>query len=351
MRPLALILCVLASPMHAGQIEAPVSGEFKPGGQSGSIGSSLNAPTPLSLSVPALSLAPSLGAAPTPAPVGLQAVPVQAAAAKPVAAAAVTAAPGLPDSRLPAGSVRAPALKTGLSPAASTDEKKPESGYEEGRVLFDQDASRPGAESSPVSGGTWSRLRSSLAPGAASRGAAAVQTPRADISVKQRLTETADIGVFALGLQILSGIVFLVAGAHAAYPLLAGALWALGGSEMIKYLGSLRSVIVGGWQASHDQKMRTDYATGKLKDIRGHKYGEDRYDIHRPGPVSARERAVIDAAAVLFGLPWVIGGGAYAVGGYLLSAAAALYLRRLWQRSRPQPQTATAADANFERDR
>lgn len=342
MRPLpvrALLLLLLSGPAWAGQIEAPVSGEFKPGAQTGAIGSSLNAPSPLQLTVPALSGAPTLGAAPAlaPAPVLIQqAVPVQAAAHPALAAARPIASPAT--------------LTAGLSPADAAGEKQPDSGYAEGRVLFDQDAARPGG-SPAASAGAWSRLKSSLTLGAPSQGAAPAGAPRASGGVKQRLLETADVGLFALGLQVVSGIVFLIAGAHAAYPLLAGALWALGGSEMIKYLGGLRSVVVGGWQASHDQKMRVDYGTGKLKDIRGHKYGEDRYDIHRPGPVSARERAVIDAVAVLFGLPWVVGGGAAAVGAYLLSAAAALYLRRLWQRGRPQPRTATAADAVFERDR
>lgn len=77
------------------------------------------------------------------------------------------------------------------------------------------------------------------------------------------------------------------------------ALWALGAWTMRDHLGRLRSVRVGGWQASHDQKYRTDYATGRLRDIRGHKYGEDRYDEMKNGPVGRRATALIGAASAL----------------------------------------------------
>ena len=171
------------------------------------------------------------------------------------------------------------------------------------------------------------------------------------LSAKERFFEIADLGVMAFGLQILSGVFFAIAGAHASYPAAAGALWVLGGAALIQQLGALRSVVVGGWQASHDQRYRVDTNTGQLRDVRGHKYGSDRYEAKLPGPVSAREQAVIDAIAILLGLPWVLGGGPAAVGVYLLSAATALFLRRLWRRSRPLPETATPGDANYEIDR
>ena len=58
-------------------------------------------------------------------------------------------------------------------------------------------------------------------------------------------------------------------------------------------------VTVGGWQASHDQKYRIDPSTGKLRDIRGHKYGSDRYEEYAPGPVGPRATVLIAAAAIL----------------------------------------------------
>jgi len=73
-RPLALrafFILALAGPVQAGQIEAPVSGEFTPGARPGAIGSSLGAPTPIQLTVPSLLnlAAPTLASILAPAPV------------------------------------------------------------------------------------------------------------------------------------------------------------------------------------------------------------------------------------------------------------------------------------------
>lgn len=79
----------------------------------------------------------------------------------------------------------------------------------------------------------------------------------------------------------------------------------IGAAGIESILGQSRSVVVGGWQASHDMKMRVG-PDGNLRDVRGtHKrYGEDRYDATAPGPVSARERFAARALAVMAGLPW-----------------------------------------------
>ncbi len=342
---------ILSAPLRAGQVEAPVSGEFKPGVQGGGIGSTLGAPVPLQMSVPSLngSVAPTLAASLVTAAPTLQPSAAVALQAKPVAAQALpTAAQALPAAAVPGrsglietkGAAAAPVPGALVSPTADVDA---------GRVRFDQSAAHSGDEALPV-GGAWSSPKSGLTRGAATPAPAQAE-PKVPGRGKARFWEAAELGFFGMGWQLVTGIAFLIAGAHAAFPALAGALWALGGAEMIRYLGSLRSVIVGGWQASHDQKMRHDYGTGELKDIRGKKYGEDRYDEKMPGPVSARERAVLDIVAVGLGLPWVLGGGAAAVGLYLLSAAAAIAVRRAWQKTRPKPRTATAKDAIFERER
>lgn len=77
------------------------------------------------------------------------------------------------------------------------------------------------------------------------------------------------------------------------------ALWAAAYWAMVKTLGGLRSVVVGGWQASHDQRYRVDTNTGNLKDVRGHKYGEDRYEEMRDGEVAWRAKTAMALAAAL----------------------------------------------------
>lgn len=78
-------------------------------------------------------------------------------------------------------------------------------------------------------------------------------------------------------------------------------LWAIGAHAMIESIGQTRSRIVGGWQASHDQKYRHDLGTGELRDIRGRKYGEDRYDEKAPGEVTPAEQAAIRTIAATAG--------------------------------------------------
>ncbi|MCR4294312.1 MAG: hypothetical protein NUW21_02165, partial [Elusimicrobia bacterium] len=105
MKPSALMayfMFALAAPLLAGQVEAPVSVQVRPGGQAGSIGSSLGAPTPVQLTVPSLTGAgaPNLASALAPAPVfaapaaaaaRTAAVPVQAAPVPVLPVSAVTA--------------------------------------------------------------------------------------------------------------------------------------------------------------------------------------------------------------------------------------------------------------------
>jgi len=129
--PKAVFLWLLAGAAVAGQIEAPVSGEFRPGARTGAIGSSAGAPAPIQLSVPSLggTGAPTLAAALAPAPV------VQALALQPLAPAA--AVPMLPNSAVPSAKPAALA-ETRAAPSAEV-----EPGADPGRALFDQAAAAP----------------------------------------------------------------------------------------------------------------------------------------------------------------------------------------------------------------
>ncbi|MDE2142465.1 MAG: hypothetical protein KGJ84_08655, partial [Elusimicrobia bacterium] len=286
---------------------------------------------PMSLSLPSLNASPA-ALAPVAAPV-LPTAAVPAASVVPAAVARTS-----PAAARPAGHKPAAASVLALSARLSADPVT-----DGGRRVFDGDAAR-GASALAVAGRAAAD-GPRLARRTEDASAAAPKIP-----LSQRAAETAELGVMAAGFQLVTGLIFLALGAHAAFPALAGALWVLAGGELIKQLGNLRSVVVGGWQASHDQKMRTDYGTGKLIDIRGHKYGEDRYDQTAPGPVSMRERLTSHAAAFALGLPWVIPAGPKAVLLYVAGAAAAFGLRRLWRRTHPE-QTPVAKAPDFEYDR
>jgi len=126
---LALWLSALAVFARAGQIEAPVSGEFSPGVQSGAVGSSLGAPVPLELNVPSLTGAgaPTLAAALNQSAVS---VPVMAAALQPLAVKAA-AIPVLPNSVVTPAKQPAPAGKTEVAPKTGPV-------ADAGRMMFDR---------------------------------------------------------------------------------------------------------------------------------------------------------------------------------------------------------------------
>ncbi|MBI2386515.1 MAG: hypothetical protein HYV14_10935 [Elusimicrobia bacterium] len=338
--PAALFLASLASAQTVRTTKTRVA----TGSAASLTGSSLSqTPVPSALSAPSLSAAPSLAVAPA-----LAAAP----AILPAAALGAPPIPVVPSKRLdsPALGPSADANHTGgaalgaLSDLAVPSRRAPSGApsVDDGRRVFDGgEAARAEALAPAVSAADASRL---------ARSTARESEPRAKIPFKQRAAEAVELGAFGLGMQLITGLVFLVAGAHAAFPALAGALWVLGGSEGVKHLADLRRVLVGGWQASHDQKMRVDYGTGRLKDIRGHKYGEDRYDEFAPGPVSARERLVIDSAALAAGLPWVWGAGPKAVALYAAAAVSVIAARQVWRRLRPVPEPKKARPG-FQYDR
>jgi hypothetical protein len=290
------------------------------------------APASLSLAVPALTAAPPAAAPSAAAPFASPAPPAALAAPQPVMAPATvpTMRPSPESGAAGARGELAQGARASAAPAADA-----------GRRLFDGETRTGDAPSGPA--------RAAGAPGLARPGSRPPASAPA-IPLSQRAFETAELGVLAAGAQALAGAGFLALGAlgaRAAFPALEGAFWALAGVEFLRYLAALRGVRVGGWQASHDQKMRTDYGTGQLRDIRGRKYGEDRFDVYAPGPVSTRERWTITAAALALGLPWVLPGGARAVALYAAGAAAAFGLRRLLRARRP---AAPAPDAPHDFD-
>lgn len=125
----------------AGQIEAPVSGQNRPGGQTGAIGSTLGAPVPIQLTVPSLSaaVAPTLAPALSPVPAA-----VSPAALKPAALAPAVDSPkaNRPVPVLPGSAVtaaRPQALDGGVQAAPSAEV---EPGADPGRALFDQGGAR-----------------------------------------------------------------------------------------------------------------------------------------------------------------------------------------------------------------
>jgi hypothetical protein len=155
----ALLLAALASPLQAGQIEAPVAGKFAPGKQSGAIGSTLGAPTPIQMTVLSLTgtSAPNSGLAPAPSV-------LEAAAHSPSATAAIVPAAVDSDAallvRLPAAASDAPD-HAGL-PAAKSAQEPPTAEADPGRVQFDQAA--PRADGAPTPAAPYNRT---LAPAAA----------------------------------------------------------------------------------------------------------------------------------------------------------------------------------------
>ncbi len=115
--------------------------------------------------------------------------------------------------------------------------------------------------------------------------------------IRTAVHETIEVGTMLIPLALVS---FFAKGMLAHTGLAAPALlalWGLGFWAMRDHLAAMRSTVVGGWQASHDQKYRVDYHTGKLRDVRGQKYGEDRYEERAPGAVGPRALIAIGLAA------------------------------------------------------
>ncbi|HVE13869.1 MAG TPA: hypothetical protein VNI01_10780, partial [Elusimicrobiota bacterium] len=126
-------------------------------------------------------------------------------------------------------------------------------------------------------------------------------------SLGRRLGVYAEAAVMLVGSLALFGwissLVSMAAGIGL-FPFLLAAIARVAGSAGIEAIGKDRRVIVGGWQASHDQRYRIG-GDGQLRDVRGHKYGEDRYEEWQNGPVTPWERFAVRAAAALLASAWV----------------------------------------------
>lgn len=115
--------------------------------------------------------------------------------------------------------------------------------------------------------------------------------------VKTAVFETAEVAAMSIPLAIAAFIMKANMTDPAILIPSMLALWGLGFFALRAHLAGIRSTVVGGWQASHDQKYRVDYNTGLLKDIRGKKYGEDRYDERADGPVGPRALTALGIAS------------------------------------------------------
>ena len=130
-----------------------------------------------------------------------------------------------------------------------------------------------------------------------SHAASFTTTPRSKVATAA--WETAETG--AATIPFLAAAAILKANVHeTAYlvPAMLG-LWGVSYLAMRAQLAGLRAKVVGGWQASHDQKYRTDYGTGQMRDIRGQKYGSDRYEEMQDGAVGALAASLMALTAAL----------------------------------------------------
>lgn len=216
------------------------------------------------------------------------------------------------------------------SPAAP---KSAEAGYTTARSAFD--AGSPSSISVPsvaIPAGPVSRsglARPSVAANQVS-GRSAPEAPRG--GAKVRALEFVETAMYGGGGAVLAG---LIAGAiSGVFPLMLppamGLASHMASRTMFDQLGSLRGTVVDGWQASHDQRYRVG-GDGRLRDVRGHKYGADRYERYAPGPVGRTASALIRAAGIAAGAAWLWGTG---LSGWALYAAVFIGLEVLAVRQR-----------------
>jgi hypothetical protein len=293
---------------------------------------------------PVMPVAPKLGAAVTPglaapalsatlpsAPVLLPKASLSASVAVlPVVAAAPAAAPAAAAPVASKATLEAAQASLAETPAAP---KSAEGGWTAGRAAFDA-GSAPSAGAPAVALPPVSTPRSGLArPSAFANQVSGRSTPEAPRSgAKVRALEFVETALYGGGVALLS---FAIASAvGATFPLLLGPVMGLtshvSSRTMFDQLGGLRGKVVDGWQASHDQRYRVG-GDGQLRDVRGHKYGADRYERYAPGPVGRTASLLIRAAAAATGAVWLLGAG---LTGWALYAAVFVGLEILAARSR-----------------
>lgn len=247
-------------------------------------------------------LAVALALTVSPAYAQVRAVPQLSVKAAPAISPAFSpsfAAPALPTPAIAAPALSAPSplvspvaalAQTGAALSAAASEGKDQGAVS--RQAFDAGAKAP-AEAPAVA----------AAP--SSVGVPALEeanSPRHRITfrpmgpVRTAVAETVEVAALAIPVAFIAMI--LKAAISNPYILIPAmlALWGAGAYAMRGQLAGMRSTVVGGWQASHDQKYRVDPSTGRQKDIRGHKYGADRYEEWAPGPVGRLATSLIAAA-------------------------------------------------------
>lgn len=289
---------------------------------------------------PVVPAAPNLGAAVRPglvAPTFSAALPTAPTVLpRPALSAAV---PVLPAAAAPAAAAAPVTVKAVLEAASAALAETPaapktaEVSWTAARAAFDAGAS-PSAAAPAAALPSLSPARSGLArPALASNSVSGRSAPEAPRSgAKVRAFEFIETALYGGGVALLSG---LIAGAlSGAFPLLLGPAMGLASHvasrTMFDQLGGLRGRVVDGWQASHDQRYRVG-GDGRLRDVRGHKYGADRYERYAPGPVGRTASALIRAAAVAAGAAWLWGTG---LTGWALYAAVFIGLEVLAARGR-----------------
>lgn len=332
MAPRSLLFCVLLAAPAAAQsvktatVEAPVLPI-----------SGINGGTAITPLVPNASLTLSPSAALVNPALTLSAATVLPVSAVPVDAKAKSAASAVtPTAKI---------ATTGLVPTARVQldafgSKTKLEGVDAGRETFDGGTLREGAGAVRASAANENVALDKPTPRAAE--------PERAIPLRQRAAEIAEVGAMTLGLSFLGAI--LLAGVKAAggMPWIGGLFWGLGGSALIGHLGDMRSIVIGGWQASHDQRYRVDWSSGKLRDVRGHKYGEDRYEERERGPVSKNESIILNSVSFAAGLGlqaliWSADPKSLAI--YALGFGGALLARRAWRRLNPPKPSRAPKDA------
>lgn len=276
---------------------------------------------------PVMPVAPNLGAALMPslaAPSLTSGLPaVHAVLPQPSVAAAV-----------PVVTVKATLVATQAvlaeTPAAP---KSAEGGYTSARTAFDAGISHsPSAPAVSIPGGGLSRSGLARPSAFANQvsGRSAPEVPRS--GAKVRALEFVETAMYGGGVALLSFVIASAVGA--AFPLMLGPAMGLtshvSSRTMFDQLGGLRGKVVDGWQASHDQRYRVG-GDGQLRDVRGHKYGADRYERYAPGAVGSTASTLIRLAAAATGAVWLSGAG---LTGWALYAAVFVGLEILAARAR-----------------
>lgn len=286
--------------------------------------------TPVVSRLPTLSANLPISAAALPKPVVSSVLPAVSALVPVVAPAVSAVVPAVTPAVTARQALQATQAAVAQSPAAP---KTAEGGWTAGRSAFDAGISAsPSAPAVAVPGGGVSRSGLARPSAFANQvsGRAAPEAPRS--GAKVRAIEFVETAMYGGGVALLSFVIASALGAT--FPLLVGPAMGLtshvASHAMFDQLGGLRGRVVDGWQASHDQRYRVG-GDGQLRDVRGHKYGADRYERYAPGPVGRTASILIRSAAVAAGAVWLSGVG---LTGWALYAAVFAGLEILAARQR-----------------